>query len=295
MFTTPRETSVNPSGVLAALGPLLTLASLWRRPSRPPRVLWQAAIALGSFGALWFAGASAFARDSMSSLPIHMVSHIIVMFLVPIGLVYSGSARSFWWILSVATRRRLLRWWYLRRRWRAPRVLAHPLTAAVVLNAVMVMAHSPRVFDAIMEHGWSMDWIMEPVFLLSGLYFFHFLVTSPPRVNRVRLRWQLAMVLMTMAEMVVLAMAMAIFTRHSWYSVMDPIPGMPAMPGMGMHAATLAQAFSDQQLAAAILWICGDFWAVPCLVAIVRRVIAREGSLLAALDRSVDHQPSAVA
>ncbi len=286
---------MNPSGVIAVVGALVTLASWWRRPSRSTRVLWQGALALGSFGALWFAGASAFAREGMSSLPVHMVSHIIVMFLVPIGLIYSGAARSFWWVLPVVARRRLLRWWYLNRRWHAPRVLAHPLTAAVVLNAVMVLAHSPRVFDAIMEHGWSMDWIMEPTFLLSGLYFFHFLVTSPPRANRVRLRWQLAMVVVTMAEMVVLAMAMSIFTQHSWYSVMDPIPGMPAMPGMGMHAATLAQAFSDQQLAAAILWICGDFWAVPCLVVIVRRVIAREGSLFAALDRSVDHQPSGVA
>ena len=113
---------MNPAGLVAVVGAVLTLASLWRRPSRSARILLQGLIALGSYGALWFAGASAFAREGMSSLPIHMVSHIIVMFLVPIGLIYSGSARSFWWVMPVGARRRLLRWWYLHRRWHAPRL-----------------------------------------------------------------------------------------------------------------------------------------------------------------------------
>ena len=41
----------------------------------------------------------------------------------------------------------------------------------VVLNVVMVASHTPRVFDAAMEHPWAMDWLMEPAFLLSGLIF----------------------------------------------------------------------------------------------------------------------------
>ena len=221
----------------------------------------------------------------MSSLPIHMVNHILIMFLVPMGLIGSGSARSTWWLLPTSARRRLLRWWYVERRVRVPGSLAHPLTATLTLNSVMVASHTPRVFDSIMEHAWAMDWIMEPAFLLSGLFFFHFLVSSPPRRNQVPIRYQLFMVIFTMLEMLILAMAMAIFTRSSWYSVMDPIPGMAGMPGMGMHATSLAQAFSEQQLAAAILWICGDFWAIPCLVVIVRRLVVRDGSVLGVLER----------
>jgi cytochrome c oxidase assembly factor CtaG len=274
-----------PAGVLAVVGAAAAVVAFLRRPARPWRVVAQFVLAMLSWGALWFAGASSFAREGMTSLPIHMIGHVIVMFIVPMGLIGSASARSTWWVWNTSTRRRLLRWWYVTRRWRAPRWLVHPITAAIVMNVVMVAAHAPRVFDAIMNHAWAMDWIMEPAFLLSGLFFFHFLVVAAPRKNHVRLRLQFAMVVVTMAEMLVLAMAMSIFTKTSWYSVMDPIPGMAHMAGMGMHATTLAQAFRQQQLAAAILWVCSDFWAVPLLVVISHRVMARDGSLFAALER----------
>jgi cytochrome c oxidase assembly factor CtaG len=276
---------MTPVGIVAVVGALLAVVAMVRRPSRSLRVRAQFVLSLLSWGALWFAGASSFAREGMTSLPIHMIGHVIVMFLVPMGLIGSATLRSTWWVLNVATRRRLLRWWYVQRSWHAPRGLIHPITAAIVLNAVMVAAHTPDVFDAIMERSWAMNWIMDPAFLLSGLFFFHFLISAPPRKNRVRLRLQLFMVVVTMFEMLVMAMAMSIFTKASWYSVMNPIPGMAHMPGMGMHATTLTQAFHQQQLAAAILWICGDFWAVPCLIVISRRLIARDGSLFAALER----------
>ena len=231
--------------------------------------------------ALWFATGSSFAARGMVNLPVHMINHILVMFLVPIGMIASGFARSLWWIPGTHNRRRLLRWWYVQRRWRAPRLLRHPLFAALVLNVVMVASHTPRVFNFMMVHGWAMDWLMEPAFLLSGLYFFHFIVTSPPRVLRTRLRYQLVMIVVTMFEMLVLAMAMSIFTTQSWYSSMVASPTM-TMPGM---ATSVEQAFHQQQLAAAILWICGDFWAIPCIVVIVRRLINREGTLFGAMER----------
>ena len=74
--------------------------------------------------------------------------------------------------------------------------------------------------------------------------------------------------------MLILAMSMSIFTKTAWYQMSD------AMGPMTMS-------FSSQQLAAAILWICGDFWGVPLVVVIFRRLIDRDGSLLAALDRRV--------
>ena len=176
----------------------------------------------------------------------------------------------------------MLRWWYVGRTKRLPAWVLRPYTAAIVLNVVMVGSHTPRFFDFSMSHLWAMDWLMEPAFLFSGLFFLHFLITSPPRRNRVALNQQLIMVVPTMFEMLILAMSMSIFTKVSWYDVMTPGHGMPYMPGM---ATTVTAAFHQQQLAAGILWICGDFWAVPILVMIARQLVRRDGSLFAVLDR----------
>jgi len=274
-----------PLGMVALLGVVVTVVSFVRRAVRSRRTTLQSALAVASWALLWFAAASPFAKRGMSNLPDHMIGHVIVMFLVPMGLVGSGSARSWWWVLTAPRRRAVLRWWNVRRRWRLPSREWNPILAAIVLNAVMVTSHLPGVFDAVMTHQWAMDWLMEPAFLLSGLFFFHFLLPSPPRGVRVRLRLQLFMVLVTMLEMLILAMAMSIFTKAAWYSVM--LAGTGSMAGMNMSSAatSVTQAFHQQQLAAAILWVCGDFWAVPCLVLITRRLVMREGSLLGALER----------
>jgi cytochrome c oxidase assembly factor CtaG len=273
---------MSPLGVLAVAGAVFTILAFDRRRVRTIRSSCQSLIALVSWAVLWFAAASPFERRGMTNLPDHMIGHVLIMFLVPIGLIYSGFARSLWWIVPVEHRRPLLRWWYVGRSKRLPTWVLHPFTAAVVLNVVMVAAHTPRFFDYSMQHPWAMEWLMEPAFLLSGIFFFHFLISSPPRRNRFALGQQLVMVVVTMFEMLILAMSMSIFTQTSWYNVMSPDHGMAFMPGM---ATTVVAAFRQQQLAAGILWICGDFWAVPILVMIVRRLARRDGSLFAVLER----------
>jgi len=277
---------VTPLGVLAIIGALVSVAGYRRRRVRRRRVHAQFALTLASWALLWFAAASSFAKEGMTNLPIHMIGHVIVMFLVPIGLILSGAGRGIMWALPVAFRRRVMRWFYVRRSWRTPTWLVSPVSGFLALNVVMVAAHTAPVFDWVMAANWRMDWLMEPAFLLSGLLFFHFIISAPPRQNRVKLRWQLAMVALTMLEMLIMAMAMSIFTKAPWYSVMLPGSAM-AMPGMAMPglATSASQAFHQQQLAAAILWICGDFWAVPCVVLIIRRLIQRDGGFLAALER----------
>jgi cytochrome c oxidase assembly factor CtaG len=273
---------VSPLGVLAVAGAVATILAFDRRRVRTRRSSLYAALALFSWAVLWFATSSPFARRGMTNLPDHMIGHVLVMFLVPMGLIYSGFARSLWWIVPLERRRRLLRWWYLGRSRHLPTWLWNPYSAAIVLNVVMVGSHTSRFFDFSMAHLWAMDWLMEPAFFFSGLFFFHFLITSPPRRNRVALNKQLVMVIATMFEMLILAMSMSIFTKTSWYDVMTPGHGMPYMPGM---ARTVTAAFHQQQIAAGILWICGDFWAVPILVAIARRLANRDGSLFAVLER----------
>ena len=275
---------MHPLGIVALAGGVASTVAFVRRPSRRRRTMLQFAAAMTSWSLLWFATASHFAELGMMSLPDHMIGHVLVMFAIPMGLIVSSTGRSWVWLLGVHQRRRLLRWWHCHRRLRCPRFRGAPVLAAVTMNTVMVAAHVPAIFDWIMVHNGAMDWLMEPAFLLSGLFFFHYLIPAWPHRITVRLRVQFLMVAATMVEMLIVAMAMSIFSSTNWYSVMlmPSMPTMPYMPGMGLSPAV---AFHQQQLAAAILWICGDFWAVPCLVLIVRRLVLRDGSILGALER----------
>jgi len=268
---------VDPLGWLAALLGAVTLLDLQRRIRRGPASVSQwlrVGSALVGCCGMWWSTSSPFAIAAMASLPRHMIVHVVLMFLVPMALVYGGVTRRWWFLVPVAPRRRILRLVSRYQRLARRNTILWASLAAVFMNFVMVAAHLPIIFNRVMMSDNLRGWLLEPMFLLSGYLFFSFLVTSPPRKVRVKIRIQIIMVLVTMAEMLILAMSMSIFTKTSWYTL--PMSGMTDMGSV--------MPFHDQQSGAAILWICGDVWAVPLLVVIVRRIVEREGSLLTALD-----------
>jgi hypothetical protein len=78
----------------------------------------------------------------------------------------------------------------------------------------------------------------------------------------------------TAFEMLVLAMALAIFTKTPWYTMNVLMDGS-------------AGALRDQRFGAGILWVCGDLWAIPALVLVAYRIYGQEGGVSASFERAL--------
>jgi putative membrane protein len=207
---------------------------------------------------------------------VHMIQHLLLMFAAP-TLVVAGAP---WQPLLEALPGRLGRdaggdaiaaaWtrpvraaagWFLR-----------PWVSIVTFNAVMIFWHLPAMLDLAERNLTVHTWCMISSFFLAGILFWLQFIESPPFRRKMPLPSQAVALVGTNVVMWILAMTMGILTSASWYTVYNHIPGV-TLP-----------AFADQQIGAGILWICGDFWAIPTLIYVVRKIITEDGGIGSAVD-----------
>src|SRR5579863_4994805 len=117
---------------------------------------------------------------------------------------------------------------------------------------------------------------MHGSFFAAGVLFWLQYIPSPPFRRRMPLVSQAGALLLTNVILVGIAMALSIFVSGSVYSVYDHIPGVTLPP------------LADQQIGAAILWVCGDFWVLPTMIMIVRQLISADGGITGALDKMLN-------
>jgi cytochrome c oxidase assembly factor CtaG len=208
---------------------------------------------------------------------VHMFQHLLLMFAAP-TLVVAGAP---WQPLLDAFPRRIghgLTRGALRGGWTRPLRAAagfmlRPWVSVTFFSVVMVGWHLPVLFGLAARDEAVHIWLMHGSFFIAGVLFWLQFIQSPPFRRRLPDVSQAAALIATNLVMWVLAMAMSIFSQHSWYPAYDKVAGV-TLP-----------AFADQQIGAAILWVCGDFWAVPALIMVMRRIIGRDGGVGPALDR----------
>ena len=208
---------------------------------------------------------------SMEYFWVHMIQHVTVMLAAPALYVAGAPAIPLVFAMPVATRRRLLRWVFLRpgrpllRRIGA--VVFSPLFAIIVFNAVMVVWMVPSVFNPVMGDPKLHIGLMLTSFFVSGLLFWLQFIPSRPWRPTMAPFARVGALLLTNLVMTIIAMSLSFFASGAFYDIGN---SMLHMANMSAMTRTTLNPFADQQIGAAILWVCGDFWCFPALVMALR-------------------------
>jgi putative membrane protein len=257
---------------------------LWRlsRRSRPERTRERRIRSLwfySGLAVLLIAVDSPIDYWSSSYFMVHMVQHLLLMFAAPSLVVAGAPGQPLLDALPGRSGQAVTRS-VLTDGWSRPvralfRFLTGPIVAVLLFNAVMVAWHIPALFDLAESNQAVHIWLMHGSFFGAGVLFWLQFISSPPFRSRMPPLGRIGALLATNLVMIVIAMALSIFATHSVYSAYDHVPGVTLPP------------FADQQIGAAILWVCGDFWAMPTMIITIRKLLADEGGVGTALERFI--------
>ncbi|MHB8457293.1 MAG: cytochrome c oxidase assembly protein [Acidimicrobiales bacterium] len=278
--------SMDPFVAIAAVVMLAHEAGLWRlaRRSTPERSKGRRRRSIAFYGGILLLAitvASPINYYADRYFFVHMIQHILIMFFAPALIVMGAPWLPLLFALPVNIRRPVLRFLLLSS-WGSPlravgRILGARWTGVILINAVMIAWHIPVLFDFAARNTLAHIWLMHSTFFLSGILFWLQIIPSHPITPKLSALGKAVSIIATDLVMFVLAMALSIFSNGSWYVVYAHIAGVNLSP------------FADQQIGAAILWVCGDLWALPALVIIIKGAMEEHGGISEMVDKIIRH------
>lgn len=210
---------------------------------------------------------------------VHMVQHLLLMLAAPSMILAGAPGQPLLDALPGRSGHSVIRG-VSKGDWARPlraffHFLTKPLVAVAFFNIVMVVWHIPAMFDFGENNQLAHIWLEHGSMFASGILFWMQFIDSPPFRPQLTPVRQIAAIVASNTVMVIVAMSLSVLANHSIYSVYNNLPGVSLPP------------FADQQIGAAILWVCGDFWAAPILIKAGRKLIADDGNIDRALERLV--------
>lgn len=254
-------------------------------PGRFP--LWRLGAFMGGLAALLIAIASPLAAFDDLLLQVHMVQHMLLMFVAPPLLLLGAPAIALLRGLPVPIARRgigpLLRWRVLRR---IRDFLANPLVCWLALFVATWIWHAPGPYQlALRSEGWHE--VEHACFIAAAMLFWWPVVQPWP--SRARWpRWTMVPYLLLADAQNTVLSALLVFSDRVIYPYYESVPRITGTTPLG-----------DQVMAGVIMWVPGSlFFLVPGAAIIFSLLSARTvavppaSSPLGASDRGVRRVPS---
>ena len=249
----------------------LTGWSRLRRQAGGAATLSGLALYLAGIAALFTALVSPVDRLAAERLSMHMVQHILLLMIAPLGMLLANPFAAVVWGLPAG----------LRERFAALFRDGAPLRSALSVLTLMPVAwtlyvvnlwgwHHPALYQAALEYWWLHD-LEHWLFFGTAVLFWWPIVNAAPLYRATRpLGARVVYLVAATLQNTLLGMAISLPERILY-------PFYAAVPVLEKLSP-----IQDQALGGGIMWVSGHMYIVPILVLIARRLIAEDDAVNAA-------------
>ncbi len=254
-----------------AAGIYLTGWSRLRRQADGAATLSGLALYLGGIAALFTALVSPVDRLAAESLSMHMVQHILLLMIAPLGILLANPFAAVVWGLPAAIREPFAGLFRDGAPLRSALSVLTAMPVAWTLYVANLWAwHHPALYQAALEYWWLHD-LEHWLFFGTAVLFWWPIVNAAPLFRPTRpLGLRIVYLVAATLQNTLLGMAIALPERvlYPFYAAVPVIEKLSPI--------------QDQALGGGIMWVSGHMYIVPILVLVARRLIAEDDAANAA-------------